>query len=63
MEPIVNQLRSLEVVVLVRVDEVLRAIDGRVRGRLRKLGHTKKARPAPRKGRSRRQSGTALAAA
>ena len=52
MEPILEQIRSLEVTVLVRVDETLRFLDGRVRTRLRKLGHTKRPR-AVRKGKSR----------
>jgi hypothetical protein len=63
MQPILNQLRSFEVVVLVRIDEALRAIDGRVRGRLRKLNHSKKARPVARKSARRRHANGAAAAA
>jgi hypothetical protein len=69
MEPLMNafeqtkkQLRAFEVKVLVRVDGALRAIDGRVRVRLRKLGHGRKPRPVARKGRK-RTSGPTLAAA
>jgi hypothetical protein len=60
MEPIVKVLEqtkkrwlAVEVQLLVVVDETLRALDGRVRGRLRKLGHGR-ARPAARKGRKTR---------
>ncbi len=60
MEPILTVIeqtkkhwRAVEVQVLVRVDETLRAWDGRVRVRLRKLGHGR-ARPAARKGRKAR---------
>jgi hypothetical protein len=70
MEPLMNafeqtkkQLRSLEVHVLVRVDATLRAIDGRVRGRLRKLGHGRKPRQAVRKAGRRRHANGAVAAA
>jgi hypothetical protein len=69
MEPIVNalketkkQLRAFEVVVLVRIDETLRAVDGRVRSRLRKLGHGR-ARPVARKIRSKRSRPSLVAAA
>lgn len=59
MEPIVKVIEqtkkrwlAVEVQVLVRVDETLRALDGRVRLRLRKLGHGR--RPTARKGRKAR---------
>lgn len=56
-----KQLRAIELVVLVRVDESLRFVGTRIRTRMRRLRGT--ARPAPRKGRSKRSRPSLVAAA